>query len=164
MRVFLICFSFLIVSAVDAQKKKLPGSCPDLKQKLQLIRDSFPNLKSFIKDRNSYSTSISICGVIGYLYQYKSYNEMNFRFKETVFVTETDQVIKTFVANFRKTVKAIFGSTYKERYDKEYDKFNGGYSEFYEYSPNSASNPRIRIDFSFNPDLDPIILSFRYEK
>lgn len=149
-----------------AQKKPLPANCPDLKQKLLLIKQSFTNLQQFKKEllpgsTYKYASSLTICGVIGEMEVVGGYTEVIFKFKDDKFTDEDGKLTAAFVANFRKTVKAVFGNTYEETYDKEDDEM-WGESEYYEYKPYTASYPRIRIDYPFADDF--IWIRFEYDK
>jgi len=149
-----------------AQKQPLPVNCPDLKQKLLLIKQSFSNLQKFKKEllpgsTYKYAASLTICGVIGEMEVYENGAEIIFKFKEDKFTDEDGKLMTAFVANFRKLVKAVFGSTYEETYDKDNDEMWGEY-EYYEYKPYAASYPRIRIDYPFADDL--IWILFEYDK
>lgn len=152
--------------AAPAQKKPIPANCPDLKQKLLLIKQSFTNLQQFKKEllpgsTYKYASSLTICGVIGEMEVVGGYTEVIFKFKDDKFTDEDGKLTAAFVANFRKTVKAVFSNTYEETYDKDDDEM-WGESEYYEYKPYSASYPRIRIDYPFADDF--IWIRFEYDK
>lgn len=149
-----------------AQKKPIPANCPDLKQKLLLIKQSFTNLQKFKKEllpgsTYKYATSLTICGVMGEMEVFDGGAEITFKFENDKFSDEDGKLTAAFVANFRKTVKAVFGNTYEETYDKDDDEMWGEY-EYYEYRPYSASYPKIRIDYPFADDF--IWISFEYSK
>lgn len=149
-----------------AQKKPLPANCPDLKQKLLLIKQSFTNLQKFKKEllpgsTYKYATSLTICGVMGEMEVVGGYTEVIFKFKDDKFTDEDGKLTAAFVANFRKTVKAVFGSAYEETYDKDDDEM-WGESEYYEYRQYTASYPHIRIDYPFADDF--IWITFEYDK
>jgi len=149
-----------------AQKKPIPANCPDLKQKLLLIKQSFTNLQKFKKEllpgsTYKYATSLTICGVMGEMEVYEEGAEIIFKFTDDKFTDEDGKLTAAFVANFRKTVKAVFGSTYEETYDKDVDEM-WGESEYFEYKQYTASYPYIRIDYPFADDF--IWIRFEYDK
>lgn len=149
-----------------AQKKPLPANCPDLKQKLLLIKQSFTNLQQFKKEllpgsTYKYASSLTICDVMGEMEVYDGGAEIIFKFSDDKFTDEDGKLTAAFVANFRKTVKAVFGNTYEETYDKDHDEM-WGESEYYEYKPYTASYPLIRIDYPFADDF--IWIRFEYDK
>lgn len=160
---FLLLFFSL---SAPAQKKQIPANCPDLKQKLLLIKQSFTNLQQFKKEllpgsTYKYATTLTICGVMGEMEVYEEGAEIIFKFTDDKFTDEDGKLTAAFVANFRKTVKAVFGSTYEETYDKDVDEM-WGESEYYEYKQYTASYPYIRIDYPFADDF--IWIRFEYDK
>lgn len=160
---FLLLFFSL---SAPAQKKQIPANCPDLKQKLLLIKQSFTNLQQFKKEllpgsTYKYATTLTICGVMGEMEVYEEGAEIIFKFTDDKFTDEDGKLTAAFVANFRKTVKAVFGSTYEETYDKDVDEM-WGESEYFEYKQYTASYPYIRIDYPFADDF--IWIRFEYDK
>lgn len=160
---FLLLFFSL---SAPAQKKQIPANCPDLKQKLLLIKQSFKNLQQFKKEllpgsTYKYATTLTICGVMGEMEVYDGGAEIIFKFTDDKFTDEDGKLTAAFVANFRKTVKAVFGSTYEETYDKDVDEM-WGESEYFEYKQYTASYPYIRIDYPFADDF--IWIRFEYDK
>jgi|CXWL01.1.fsa_nt_gi hypothetical protein len=166
MKNILFCLLLFFSLTSQGQKQPLPANCPDLKQKLLLIKQSFSNLQKFKKEllpgsTYKYATSLTICGVMGEMQVYDSGAEIIFKFKEDKFTDDDGKLTAAFVANFRKLAKAVFGSTYEETYDKDADEMWGEY-EYYEYKPYTASYPHIRIDYPFADDL--IWITFEYDK
>lgn len=152
--------------AANAQTKPMPTSCPDLQQKLQLIKKSFSNLQTFKKDllpgsTYKYATSLTICGVMGEMEVFGDETEIIFKFREKDFTDDDGKLVTAFVGNFRRAVKVVFGSTYNETNGKEDDEM-WGESGYYEYTLNENTFPGIRIDFPFADD--HCWITFHYEK
>ena len=152
--------------AANGQTKPMPTSCPDLQQKMQLIKKSFSNLQTFKKDllpgsTYQYATSLTICGVMGEMEVFGNETEIIFKFRDQDFKDDDGKLTTAFVNNFRKAVKAVFGSAYTETNGKEDDEM-WGESVYYEYTLNENSFPSIRIDFPFAADI--CWITFHYEK
>ncbi len=149
---FILFFSMV----ANAQTKPFPSSCPDLQQKMQLIKKSFSNLQTFKKDllpgsTYKYATSLTICGVMGEMEVFGEETEIIFKFREKDFTDEDGKLITAFVGNFRRAVKAVFGPAYIETNGKDDDEMWGEYG-FYEYTLSTNTAPSIRIDFPFADD------------
>ncbi len=161
---YISCMKNLILSLIvffsftaSAQTKPMPASCPDLQQKMQLIKKSFSKLQTFKKEllpgsTYQYATSITICGVMGEMEMFGRETEIIFKFREKDFKDDDGKRTTAFVNNFRKAVKAVFGSTYIETNGKEDDEM-WGESGYYEYTLNGNTFPSIRIDFPFAADI-----------